>query len=154
MIFVDLAVRNLKLHPLRSMLAVLGIVIGVAAIAAMGILGNSMVLSITDSITASGNTIIISPVGETSNTIGSASSSSSGGGAPSGGGGGGGMMMGGGGGGAPPSGGGGGESSSTTTPRFTETQAQTIARIIGTARTDRSSMSPPPVTWSPSERRT
>lgn len=132
MIFVDLAVRNLKLHPLRSMLAVLGIVIGVAAIAAMGILGNSMVLSITDSITASGNTIIISPVGETSNTIGSASSSSNGGGAPSGGGGGGGMMMGGGGGGAPPSGGGGGESSSTTTPRFTEAQAQTIARIIST----------------------
>jgi putative ABC transport system permease protein len=131
MIFVDLAVRNLKLHPLRSTLAVLGIVIGVAAIAAMGILGNSMVLSITDSITASGNTIIISPVGETSNTIGSASSSSSSGGAPSGGGGGG-MMIGGGGGGAPPSGGGGGESSSTTTPRFTEAQAQQIARIIST----------------------
>ncbi len=131
MIFVDLAVRNLKLHPLRSTLAVLGIVIGVAAIAAMGILGNSMVLSITDSITASGNTIIISPVGETSNTIGSASSSSSGGDAPSGGGGGG-MMIGGGGGGAPPSGGGGGESSSTTTPRFTEAQAQQIARIIST----------------------
>ena len=75
MIFVDLAIRNLKLHPLRSTLAVLGIVIGVAAIAAMGILGNSMVLSITDSITASGNTIIISPVSETSHTIGSASSS-------------------------------------------------------------------------------
>ncbi|WP_440949289.1 ABC transporter permease [Methanosphaerula subterraneus] len=130
MIFVDLAVRNLKLHPLRSTLAVLGIVIGVAAIAAMGILGNSMVLSITDSITASGNTIIISPVGETSNSIGSASSSSSGGGAPPGGGGG--MMMGSGGGGAPPSGGGGGESSSTTTPRFTEAQAQQIARIIST----------------------
>ncbi|ACL15652.1 ABC transporter permease [Methanosphaerula palustris] len=130
MIFVDLAIRNLRLHPLRSTLAVLGIVIGVAAIAAMGILGNSMVLSVTDSITASGNTIIVSPVSETSHTIGSSTSSSSGGGTRSGAGGG---IFGGGGGGEPPSGGGGGSSSSSsTTPRFTESQAQEIARIIST----------------------
>lgn len=128
MIFVDLAIRNLKLHPLRSTLAILGIVIGVAAIAAMGILGNSMVLSVTDSITASGNTIIVSPVSETSRSIGSATSSGSG--VPSGGGGGGGIMMGGGG--APPSGGGGGSSSTATVTRFTESQAQSIARIIST----------------------
>ena len=50
MIFWEIAKRNLRIHLLRSFLAMLGIVIGVVAIASMGILGNSMVLSVSDSL--------------------------------------------------------------------------------------------------------
>ena len=43
MIFWEIAKRNIRIHLLRSSLAMLGIVIGVVAIASMGILGNSLV---------------------------------------------------------------------------------------------------------------
>lgn len=105
MIFVDLAIRNLKLHPLRSSLAILGILIGVTAIAAMGILGNSIVLSVTSSLAASGNTIIVTHDTGT-------------------GGGGGGF----GGGGGPPGNGGG--SSSSTASRLTLAQVKEITRTV------------------------
>lgn len=61
MIFFEFAKRNIRLHMFRSLLAVLGIIIGVASIASMGILGNSLVLSVSDSISSVGDTIVVSP---------------------------------------------------------------------------------------------
>jgi putative ABC transport system permease protein len=61
MIFFELAYRNIRLHWLRSLLAVIGIVIGVMAISSMGILGNSLVLSISDTLTSVGDTVVVSP---------------------------------------------------------------------------------------------
>jgi len=61
MILFEFAKRNIRLHWLRSFLAVLGIVIGVTSIAAMGIMGNSMILSIGDSLSSVGDTIVVSP---------------------------------------------------------------------------------------------
>ena len=61
MIFWEIAKRNLRLHLLRSTLAMLGIVIGVVAIASMGILGNSLVLSVSDSLHTVGDSVIVSP---------------------------------------------------------------------------------------------
>ena len=59
MIFFEFAKRSIKLHWLRSLLAVIGIVIGVIAIASMGILGNSLVLSVSQSLSDVGDTSII-----------------------------------------------------------------------------------------------
>ena len=61
MTFFDLARRNVSRHWLRSSLAVIGIVIGVIAIATMGILGNSIGLMFSDMITDVGDTLIVSP---------------------------------------------------------------------------------------------
>ncbi len=61
LVFFELAQRNIRLHWLRSLLAVIGIVIGVLAISSMGILGNSLVLSISESLTSVGDTVIVSP---------------------------------------------------------------------------------------------
>ena len=61
MIFWEIAKRNLRIHLLRSTLAMLGIVIGVVAIASMGILGNSLVLSVSDSLHTVGDSVIVSP---------------------------------------------------------------------------------------------
>ena len=61
MIFFEVAKRNIRLHWLRSLLAVIGIVIGVVAIASMGILGNSLVLSISETLTTVGDTIVVYP---------------------------------------------------------------------------------------------
>ncbi len=61
MIFFEFARRNIRLHWFRSVLAVLGILIGVVTISAMGILGNGIVLSISDSLSTVGDTIIVSP---------------------------------------------------------------------------------------------
>jgi putative ABC transport system permease protein len=54
-LFFGLAVRNLQIHWLRSLLAAIGIIIGVVAISSMGILGNSLVLSVSDSLTDVGD---------------------------------------------------------------------------------------------------
>ncbi|KQC07865.1 MAG: multidrug ABC transporter substrate-binding protein [Methanolinea sp. SDB] len=59
--FFEFAKRNVRLHWLRSLLAVLGIVIGVVAIASMGILGNSLVLTISDSLSSVGDSVIVTP---------------------------------------------------------------------------------------------
>lgn len=61
MIFFEFAKRNIRLHWLRSLLAVIGITIGVVAISSMGILGNSLVLSISNTLTSVGDTIVITP---------------------------------------------------------------------------------------------
>jgi putative ABC transport system permease protein len=61
MIFWEIAKRNITLHLLRSSLAMLGIIIGVVAIASMGILGNSLVLSVSDSLKTVGDSVIVTP---------------------------------------------------------------------------------------------
>lgn len=61
MIFLEFAKRNIRIHMLRSALAMLGIIIGVVAIASMGILGNSMVLTIQESLSSVGNSVIVYP---------------------------------------------------------------------------------------------
>jgi putative ABC transport system permease protein len=60
-IFWEISKRNIRLHMLRSSLAMLGIVIGVVAIAAMGILGNSVVLTVSDSLSSVGDSVIVTP---------------------------------------------------------------------------------------------
>jgi putative ABC transport system permease protein len=59
--FFELARRNVRLHWLRSLLAILGIIIGVVTIVSMGILGNSLVLAISDSLSTVGDSIIVTP---------------------------------------------------------------------------------------------
>jgi putative ABC transport system permease protein len=61
MIFWEIAKRNIRIHLLRSSLAMLGIVIGVIAIASMGILGNSLVLTVSDSLKTVGDSVIVTP---------------------------------------------------------------------------------------------
>ncbi len=73
MIFWQIAQRNLAIHPLRSGLAMLGIVIGVVAIASMGILGNSMVLSISENLNTVGDSVIVTPYSGMSTDAGAAS---------------------------------------------------------------------------------
>ncbi|MFA4875879.1 MAG: ABC transporter permease [Methanoregula sp.] len=61
MIFWEIAKRNIRIHMLRSTLAMLGIVIGVVAIASMGILGNSMVATVSESLSSVGDSVIVTP---------------------------------------------------------------------------------------------
>jgi putative ABC transport system permease protein len=61
MIFFEIAKRNIRLHLLRSSLAMLGIIIGVVAIASMGILGNSLVLAVSESLRTVGDSVIVTP---------------------------------------------------------------------------------------------
>ena len=71
MIFFEIAKRNIRIHMLRSSLAMLGIIIGVVAIASMGILGNSMVLAVSDSLRTVGDSVIVTPhVGGTARGFG------------------------------------------------------------------------------------
>ncbi|MFQ3318490.1 MAG: putative ABC transport system permease protein [Natronomonas sp.] len=58
---VVMAVRNLRRNRLRSVLAALGIVIGVLAIATLGIFGNVLQLAALDSLGGLGNQVIVSP---------------------------------------------------------------------------------------------
>lgn len=58
-IFFDLSVRSVRLNFLRSVLASVGIVIGVVAISAMGMLGTNMQLEVKDQLSAGANTIVI-----------------------------------------------------------------------------------------------
>jgi putative ABC transport system permease protein len=59
-IFFSLSVRSVRLNFTRSMLAAIGIVIGVVAIAAMGMLGTNMQLEVKDQLSSSANTIVVS----------------------------------------------------------------------------------------------
>ncbi|MDN7025119.1 ABC transporter permease [Methanoculleus sp. FWC-SCC1] len=61
MIFFNFAVRNLRRHWIRSALSIIGIVIGVIAIASLGIMGNSINLLVANLITDVGDTIVITP---------------------------------------------------------------------------------------------
>jgi putative ABC transport system permease protein len=58
-IFFQLSVRSVKLNFLRSLLASIGIVIGVVAISSMGMLGTNMSLQVKDQLSSSANTIVI-----------------------------------------------------------------------------------------------
>jgi len=60
-IFLSLSLRSVRRHLLRSLLAALGIVIGVIAITTLGIMGVNLSLSITSQLSSSGNVIIITP---------------------------------------------------------------------------------------------
>jgi len=60
-IFWEISKRNIRLHMLRSSLAMLGIIIGVVAIGAMGILGNSMTQEISSSLSSVGDSVIVTP---------------------------------------------------------------------------------------------
>ncbi len=68
MMFFSFAVRNLRRHWVRSALSIIGIVIGVIAIASLGIMGNSINLLVANIITDVGDTVVITPhtaIGET-----------------------------------------------------------------------------------------
>jgi putative ABC transport system permease protein len=60
-IFFELSVRSVRLNFLRSLLASIGIVIGVVAISSMGMLGTNMQLSVKDQLSANVNTVMITP---------------------------------------------------------------------------------------------
>ncbi|HVP97035.1 ABC transporter permease [Methanoregula sp.] len=60
-IFFSLALRSVRINFLRSILAAIGIVIGVVAISSMGMLGTNMQLEVKDQLSASANTIVITP---------------------------------------------------------------------------------------------
>jgi putative ABC transport system permease protein len=77
-IFFDLAVRSVRLNFLRSLLASIGIVIGVVAISSMGMLGTNMQLMMKDQLTKGINTIVITPDSVMSQPGSSSSSSSDG----------------------------------------------------------------------------
>lgn len=59
-IFFELSVRSVRLNFLRSLLASIGIVIGVVAISSMGMLGTNMQLSVKSQLSSNVNTIMIS----------------------------------------------------------------------------------------------
>lgn len=59
-IFFDLSVRSVRLNFLRSLLASIGIVIGVVAISSMGMLGTNMQLSVKDQLSSNVNTVMLS----------------------------------------------------------------------------------------------
>ncbi len=63
MIFFEFAKQNLARHKVRSVLAVIGIVIGVLAITALGILGNSVRLSASEQLCMIGNELVVLPYG-------------------------------------------------------------------------------------------
>ena len=58
-IVFQLAVRSIRLNLLRSLLAALGIVIGVIAIAAMGMMGANMTLMVKDQMSEMGNVLVV-----------------------------------------------------------------------------------------------
>ncbi len=60
-VYVQLARRNLTRQTVRTLLAAIGIIIGVIAISSMGILGNSLKLSVSDSFGDIGDKLIVSP---------------------------------------------------------------------------------------------
>ena len=59
--FFEFARRNLQRNLFRSLLAVVGIVIGVLAISSMGILGNSLTLSVTEELSTVGDSLSVIP---------------------------------------------------------------------------------------------
>lgn len=103
-IILQLSIRSIRLNFLRSLLAALGIVIGVVAISSMGMMGANMTLSVTEELSAMANVLVVK--------------------ANAGGGGGG--MMGAGGGGAS-----GGSSSSSDDDYISKDQLDDIERAVG-----------------------
>jgi putative ABC transport system permease protein len=62
-VIFDLSMRNVERHFLRSLLAAIGIVIGVIAITSLGIMGANMTLSVTETLSENSDTIKVSPGG-------------------------------------------------------------------------------------------
>ncbi|MCT8336723.1 ABC transporter permease [Methanoculleus sp. Afa-1] len=60
-IIFALSVRSVRLHFLRSVLAALGIVIGVVAIASIGMMGANMTLSVTEELSDMANKLTVTP---------------------------------------------------------------------------------------------
>ncbi|HOS66994.1 MAG TPA: ABC transporter permease [Methanoculleus sp.] len=60
-IIFALSVRSVRLHFLRSVLAALGIVIGVVAIASIGMMGANMTLSVTEQLSDMANKLTVTP---------------------------------------------------------------------------------------------
>ena len=60
-IFFELSVRNVRLHFLRSLLAAVGITIGVLAISSIGMMGANLQLSVSEELSSTGNVIIVTP---------------------------------------------------------------------------------------------
>src|SRR5690554_2869948 len=60
-IILALSVRSVRLHFLRSVLAALGIVIGVVAIASIGMMGTNMTLSVTEELSDMANKLTVTP---------------------------------------------------------------------------------------------
>lgn len=58
-IIFQISVRSIRLHFLRSILAALGIVIGVVAISSMGMMGANMTLSVTEQLSAMANVLVV-----------------------------------------------------------------------------------------------
>lgn len=58
-IIMQLSFRSIRIHFLRSVLAALGIVIGVVAISSMGMMGANMTLSVTEELSKMANNVII-----------------------------------------------------------------------------------------------
>jgi putative ABC transport system permease protein len=61
----EIAKRNLSKRKARSILSVVGIVIGVAAVATLGIMGNSIKLAVMEVFSETGNEVIVTPLIET-----------------------------------------------------------------------------------------
>ena len=76
-IFFDLSVRSVRLNFTRSILASIGIVIGVVAISVMGMLGTNMQLQVKDQMSTGADTIVITPDAVRMGPPGSSSTSSS-----------------------------------------------------------------------------
>ncbi|NMB77951.1 MAG: ABC transporter permease, partial [Methanomicrobiales archaeon] len=62
-IIFQLSMRSISLHFLRSVLAALGIVIGVVAISSMGMMGANMTMSVTEELSAMANVLVVKPGG-------------------------------------------------------------------------------------------
>ncbi|MDD4255602.1 MAG: ABC transporter permease [Methanofollis sp.] len=60
-IFLVFAVRNLRRHWVRSGLAALGIIIGVLAIASLGILGNNLIVLFSGLVADVSDTVVVTP---------------------------------------------------------------------------------------------
>ncbi len=58
-IILQLSLRSIRLHFLRSILAALGIVIGVVAISSMGMMGANMTMSVTEELSAMANVLVV-----------------------------------------------------------------------------------------------
>ena len=60
-IIFQLSMRSVRLNLLRSVLAALGIVIGVVAIASIGMISANMTLSVTEELSATANVLVVKP---------------------------------------------------------------------------------------------
>ncbi|MCQ8893532.1 MAG: ABC transporter permease [Methanolinea sp.] len=58
-IILQISLRSIRIHFLRSVLAALGIVIGVVAISSMGMMGANMTLSVTEELSKMANIVVI-----------------------------------------------------------------------------------------------